>query len=136
MSIDLLRDRVLRHLPRELRERYADLPLEEAVHALLRELEVGRGRRQFSPAPPVQCVALATLPRGANRELRVQLCECAGRLFIELRVWRRDPRGPWVHSKGTTVQPAELPAVREALERAGALLCINDTTQPGTPGNA
>jgi Transcriptional Coactivator p15 (PC4) len=66
-------------------------------------------------------IELATIPRGADRELRVRWRQFKGHDFVDGREWSaaRDS-GQWrpVKGKGITIKPRELEQVIDALEDA------------------
>jgi hypothetical protein len=67
-------------------------------------------------------VKLATIPRGADRELRVRWREFKGHYYVDLREWAASTQtGEWwpVKGRGVTVKAREVAEVIVALEAAG-----------------
>jgi hypothetical protein len=80
-------------------------------------------RNPNHPAPPAQAPPqengrrLATFPRGAGVEMRVNLAEYQGKPFISLRLWERNQSGEWwpVKGKGCSIRICEAGDLAEAL---------------------
>ena len=67
---------------------------------------------------------LATINRGANRELRIRWREFKGHYFLDLREWSVNPKNSqwWPEKgKGITIKARELKNVASAISEAVAL---------------
>lgn len=89
-------------------------------------------QRQDQPQAPQETgQRLATLGRGVDQELRVNLCEYQGKPFVGLRVWNL-VKGAWLPDarRGVTIRVRELHDVADALRQAAKVL---DAQQPADP---
>ena len=78
-------------------------------------------RGEADDIPTDDGVALATIPRAADRELRIRWRTFNGHPFIDLREWAASRHtGEWwpVKGKGVTIKPRELDEVLRALRAA------------------
>ena len=112
----------------EQRHGAANGPIVDSVYG---EGEPGVETRNLSRAGAADAVTggpaddgekLATISRGADRELRIRWRSFEGHPYLDLREWTKSEDGvAWPTKKGITIKPRELPAVLEAVTEAARL---------------
>ena len=77
--------------------------------------------------PPDPGVVLLELERNKAEVLRISVATYSGSRFVQARAWQRVPTGELLPTpRGVTFRRHELDQVREALDRAAAVLAEGD----------